>query len=176
MHEKDVEYVALWLHGTAHAAGKADMVRDLIRTASIQAIEMYGLPAEGEEDDPEDMPTLMGRFAAKWDECERDIREHLEGATTEPKEPAAGPSPAVKRPKGETDRWGYSLGTQAARINELLSGKEFRNTDEVFDVLVREFPTTTRARVSSHIQNLRDNHRSRLQEQRDGRRVAFRLE
>jgi hypothetical protein len=176
MHEKDVELLALWLYGTAHAAGQADMVRDLIRTASVQAIEMYGLPGEGEEDDPEDMPTLMGRFAAKWDDCERHTRAHLEGITTEADERGAETTPAKKGSQGATDRWGYTVGTQAARINELLSGNEFRTTDEVFDVLVREYPTTTRGRVSSHIQSLRHYHPSRLHEQRDGRRVAFRLD
>jgi hypothetical protein len=176
MHEKDVELLALWLHGTAHAAGQAGTVRDLIRTASVQAIEMYGLPGEGEEDDREDMPTLMGRFAAKWDECERHTREHLEGVTTEAPGGVSETGSAQTRPTGETDRWGYGVGTQAARINELLAGNGFRTTDEVFEVLVREFPTTTRGRVSSHIQSLRHYHPSRLQEQRDGRRVAFRLD
>jgi hypothetical protein len=74
-----------------------------------------------------------------------------------------------------TDKWGNGLGTQAARINELLSVGTFRSVNEVCNVLVREFPTTTAGRVRQHCQWLRENHPGRLQEQRDGRLVAFRL-
>ena len=76
MHEKDVETLAVWLHGTAHAAGQADLVRDLIRTAAVHSIEMYGLPTDGADGDPDDVPTVVGRFAAAWDECDHHARDH----------------------------------------------------------------------------------------------------
>ena len=75
----------------------------------------------------------------------------------------------------KTDGWGCGVETQAARINELLSGTDFRTTTEVYDALIRDFPATTRARVSAHIQWLRKHHRPRLLEQRDGHAVSFRL-
>jgi hypothetical protein len=65
-----------------------------------------------------------------------------------------------------SDRWGNGLGTQAARINQLLSTPEFRTIDEIYEILVREFPTTTRSRVSSHIKWLRDNYGSYLRSNR----------
>ena len=74
-----------------------------------------------------------------------------------------------------TDRWGSRLGTQAARINELLSGGAFLSVNEVLKILVREFPTTTAGRVRQHCYWLRKNHPSRLQERRAGRRVSYRL-
>ncbi len=74
-----------------------------------------------------------------------------------------------------TDRWGSGVGTQAARINELLSVAGFRSAGEVYDILVHEFPTTTFDRVHQHMGWLRQNHRAHLLEYREGHRVSFRL-
>lgn len=73
------------------------------------------------------------------------------------------------------DPWGYGLGTQAAGINRLLAGGEFRTISDVYAELARDFPRTTRARVNTHIAVLRRRHRACLLEKRDGRWVAFRL-
>ena len=70
------------------------------------------------------------------------------------------------------DKWGNAVGTQAARINELLSVPGFRLADEVYDILKRAFPTTTVGRVRSHFRWLRKHRGWHLQEHRNGRRVA----
>lgn len=77
----------------------------------------------------------------------------------------------VKNP----DRWGYGIGTQAARLNRMLAGSKYLSVDEMYDALVKEFSTTTRSRVSSHMTSLRRKQRGYLQEQREGRIVLFRL-
>jgi hypothetical protein len=74
-----------------------------------------------------------------------------------------------------TDKWGNGLGTQAAWINELLSGSSFRSVNEVYDILVQEFPTTTVGRVRQHCRWLRENHPNRLEESREGRLITYRL-
>lgn len=33
---------------------------------------MYGAPDSESDEDTEEMPTLIGRFAALWDECDRE--------------------------------------------------------------------------------------------------------
>jgi len=64
--------MARWLHMAAREAGKVELVRSLIQHAMRISIEMYGLPGENEPDDPEDMTTIVGCFAAAFDECERE--------------------------------------------------------------------------------------------------------
>jgi hypothetical protein len=160
MTDDPIESLALWLHWTAHSNGHADRLGELVRAATCEANGILGGLAGVEDDDPADVPTLMARFLAKWEECER-----LTG--TEPNATVVDRTP---------DPWGFSRGTQASRINELLAAGEFRTITDVYHELVREFPTATRARVNTHIQVLRQRHRMSLQEQRNGRRVAFRLE
>jgi hypothetical protein len=75
----------------------------------------------------------------------------------------------------DTDRRGNGVGTQAARISELLSSDSFQSVSEVYDTLVREFPTTTVGRVRQHCRWLPENHPGRLPESRDGRLVSNRL-
>jgi len=160
MSDDPIESLALWLHWTAHSNGHADRLGELVRAATREAHEIHNGSAGVEDDDPADVPSLMARFLAKWEECER-----LSGT---------GPNTVVG--DRTPDPWGFSRGTQAARINEMLAAGEFRSITDVYQELVREFPTVTRARVNTHIQVLRQRHRARLQEQRHGRRVAFRLE
>jgi hypothetical protein len=160
MSDDPIDALALWLHWTAHSTGQAGKLGELIRAAAREAHELHAGLAGVEDDDPADVPALMDRFLARWDECER-----LTG--TEPN------APPGERP---TDPWGFGRGTQAARINDLLAGDEFRTITEVYHEVAREFPTVTRARVNTHIQVLRQRHRASLQEQRNGRRVAFRLD
>jgi|SRR5947209_5770988 hypothetical protein len=158
MTDDPIEALALWLHWTAHSTGQAVRLGELIRTATREAHEIHADLAGAEDDDGVAIPALMDRFLARWEECER-----LTDAT---------PLPGER----ETDRWGFGRGTQAARINELLSTGNFRTISDVSAELVREFPTATRARVNTHIQVLRQRHRACLLEQRHGRRVAFRLD
>jgi hypothetical protein len=74
-----------------------------------------------------------------------------------------------------TDKWFNRLGTQAARINELLSAGTFLSANDGYDILVREFPTTTVSRVRSHFRWLDQHHPGRLREQRAGRLITYRL-
>ena len=71
----DVEKVALWLRQAAVEAGQVELVRSLIRAAVNVVGEIYD-PLEGENElDPDDpRHTIGGRFAAAWDECDRDKR------------------------------------------------------------------------------------------------------
>ena len=71
----DVEKVALWLRQAAVEAGQVELVRSLIRAAVNVVGEIYD-PLEGENElDPDDpRHTIGGRFAAAWDECDRDQR------------------------------------------------------------------------------------------------------
>jgi hypothetical protein len=160
MRDNEIESFALWLHWTAYSSGRTKLLGDLIRTASQEAREIYASPPGTDDDDREEMPALVERFAAKWEECERLVRQDSEIL-----------SDGIR----DLDKWGYSVGTQAARINQLLSGKDFLAITEVFSELVGDFPNTTRARVNTHIQVLRQRHRAQLLEQRSGRRVLFRL-
>ena len=76
---------------------------------------------------------------------------------------------------GKADSWGNRIGTQAVRINELLSVSEFRTIDQVYEVLVREFPTTTRGSVSSHINWFKKRHPKNLLTRGEGKGAAYRL-
>lgn len=72
----EVKFLAIWLYTAAYEAGHVELVRGLIRDAMKASVEMYGLPEDNEPDDPEAIPTIIGsRFAAAWDECDRDQRE-----------------------------------------------------------------------------------------------------
>ncbi|HEX3152967.1 MAG TPA: hypothetical protein VHR66_33150 [Gemmataceae bacterium] len=157
MHDDPIESLALWLHWMAHSSGRAPALAGLIQDAAREARDIHGTAA-GDDDEPTEMAALVDRFAAKWEECER-----LSAGDVEPGEPR------------DLDPWGFTRGTQAARINELLNGEEFRAVNEVFVELVKEFPTATRARVNTHVQVLRQRSRASLLEHRHGRRVAFRL-
>jgi hypothetical protein len=75
----------------------------------------------------------------------------------------------------QTYYWGNAVGTQAARINELLSDGMFLTVNDIYQILVREFPTTTSGRVRQHCRWLRENHPGRLEESRDGRLISYRL-
>lgn len=160
MHADEIESLALWLHWTAHSAGHAALLGDLIRAAAREAREIYVQPGGADEDEAGDMPALVDRFAARWEDCERLTRQ--------------ADSPAPGQPAAP-DPWGFGRGTQAARINELLAADQFRTINELFAELVRDFPGTTRARVNTHVQVLRQRHRPLLLERRHGRRVSFRL-
>ena len=74
-----------------------------------------------------------------------------------------------------TDQWGYSVESQAAHINVMLDGSDFLSTDDLYSELVKNLPSTTRARVSSHLTSLRKNPGANLEEQRVGRQVSFRV-
>jgi hypothetical protein len=70
----EVELLAIWLYGSASHAGRADLVRGLIRYAMEQAVEIYELPTMDEDDDPQAIPTIISKFAASWDEFDREMR------------------------------------------------------------------------------------------------------
>ena len=72
----EVEEVARWLHLAAHEAGQVELVRKLIRDAVNVVGDIWDPPEGGNEpDDPEDPRTVIGgRFAAAWDECDREAR------------------------------------------------------------------------------------------------------
>jgi hypothetical protein len=74
-----------------------------------------------------------------------------------------------------TDQWGSELGTQAARINELLTGGDYLSAGEIYNMTVGGFPTITVGRVHQHFRWLRDNHPARLQRLQQGHRVSYRL-
>jgi hypothetical protein len=70
----EVEFLALWLHLAAQQAGQLEVVRGVIRSAMNESVEMYGLREFDEPDKPWDIPALIGRFAAAWDEADRQSR------------------------------------------------------------------------------------------------------
>jgi hypothetical protein len=76
---KDIEQLAWWLHGAATEAGHKQIVRDVIGRASAMIQNGYGLPDDDQLDEIDDISTeirdIIARFAAAWDECERDQRE-----------------------------------------------------------------------------------------------------
>ncbi len=67
----EVELLAMWLYGEAKEAGQLDLVRRLINSSQKSSISWYGLPEGDEPDDPQDLSTIIGKFAATWDEVER---------------------------------------------------------------------------------------------------------
>jgi len=67
----EVELLAVWLYGEAEEAGQLSVLRQLVGSSSKSAREWYGLPEGDEPDDPEDLTTIVGKFAAKWDEIDR---------------------------------------------------------------------------------------------------------
>lgn len=81
----EVEFLAIWLHQATAEAGQLKLVRGLIQSAMREAIEMYGLPELDEPDDPQEIPTIIGKFAAAWDDFDRQIRQDAEN---EPMPPA----------------------------------------------------------------------------------------
>lgn len=78
----EVEFLAIWLRQAAAEAGHLKTVRRLIQSAMKGAIEMYGLPELDEPDDPQDIPTIIGKFAAAWDDFDRQIRQDAENEPT----------------------------------------------------------------------------------------------
>jgi hypothetical protein len=173
-HEHDVESLALWLHWLASSTGNAELLSQLIRSGVREVAELYGPPNNTDDD----MPTLVERFAREWEECENLVRRDGDGESSH----ATADAPVIELPNAPpilartaTDEWGFALGSQAAEINALLTGTEYRSINEVFEQVATRFPTITRARVNSHIQVLRHRFRPFLHEQRQGRNVSFRL-
>lgn len=72
----EVQFVAIWLYTAAKQAGKVEMVRDIIRQAMKESIDMYGLANFDEPDDPQFIPTMISKFAASWDDFDREEREN----------------------------------------------------------------------------------------------------
>lgn len=75
----EVQFLAIWLHTAAKQAGHLDLVRGLIRSAMKESVDMYGLPNMEEPDDPQDIPTIISKFAASWDEFDRQARQDEAG-------------------------------------------------------------------------------------------------
>lgn len=72
----ELQFLARWLYVAAEEANQVELVRGLIGDAMKASVEMYGLPDEDDLDDSEEIPEIIGgRFAAAWDECERERRE-----------------------------------------------------------------------------------------------------
>jgi hypothetical protein len=69
---------------------------------------------------------------------------------------------------------GSAPGTQAHAIDAMIAGERFFTIDEIYDRLVRSFPTTTRGRVSQHVRALRQAG-APLEERRDDRAIKVRL-
>ena len=69
---------------------------------------------------------------------------------------------------------GNSIGTQAHDINTMITGSRSFTIDEIYEALVRKYPTTTRGRVSSHIRALRTDG-APLVEVKQGRILYVRL-
>ena len=160
----EVEFLAIWLHGAAAEAGHLQLVRGLIQTAMKQAIEMYGLPELDEPDDPQDIPTVIGKFAAAWDDFDRQVRQ--DGGIEQPNSRSAGddrkpstrlPGQATSESKNKT-RYGSGEGTGAASIDivvmDMPLGREFTEAEVVDEVRRRKLQE--RKAVDKHLYALRN--------------------
>lgn len=65
MNDKDVEFLAIWLHSAARREGQLDTFRRVIRLAAEDAAQWY------QDDDEVGIRELIGRFAAEVDDLER---------------------------------------------------------------------------------------------------------
>jgi mRNA interferase MazF len=82
---RDAEDLAFWLHFAARKLGQQDVVRKIIARAFDEIRDFYCPPDEDDVPDAKtgDIPDDMGydvkqaaaRFAAQWDECEREARQ-----------------------------------------------------------------------------------------------------
>lgn len=74
----EIEQLAGWLHAAADEAGHKQIVRDVIGRTSAMIQDGYGLPDDDQLDDIDDISTelrdIIARFAAAWDDCERELR------------------------------------------------------------------------------------------------------
>ncbi len=103
MNETDIEILAVWLHAAARREGHLELFRRIIRLAAQDAAEMYA------DEDDFDVRSMIGRFAAEFDELERQHRqdEADEGERTS--------LPAVVRGNGVS----YPDGTERVHIHIL---------------------------------------------------------
>lgn len=76
----DVERLALWFEAAARYLKLSDEVRRVVAFAMNQAVEGYGLPSGDEDDQPDETPALVSRFAAQWDECAREAKRNEDEA------------------------------------------------------------------------------------------------
>ena len=72
---QDAKSIAEGLYLAAKSIRQIDQTRELIQTAMKEAKLTYGLPQKLDEpDDPNELTTVLGKFAAYWDEYDRTIR------------------------------------------------------------------------------------------------------
>ncbi len=169
MSQSELELLAVWLHLAADETGQVEVVRSLIRRAHATAIEMYGIPSAQVPCEGDHIVETLGQFAGLWDEdvAIQSARLH-DSAIAESTKIVNGSSQA-------RDLWNFTVGSQAARINELLNIDQFRTVNEIYDILVCEFATTTVERVRSHVYALKKKHPGLLKEKWEGNRVSYQL-
>lgn len=70
--DTDIERLAMWLHASATTLGQTEIVRRILRHAMEQSMSAEGQLEDNELDyREEETPSLLTRFTAHWDECER---------------------------------------------------------------------------------------------------------
>ncbi len=82
-----LQTLAVWLYEAARSSGQREVFRHLIRQATTEAQEMYGLPEEGEDaraEGADEATTILGCFAAAWDEHERMFPDEPTGDSNSP--------------------------------------------------------------------------------------------
>src|SRR5260221_1320126 len=72
------EVLALWFHGAARMQGQTEAMRNVVNKASQLAGDAQGLPAVLEKDRDDEAPAFIARFAAIWDEREREVKAEEE--------------------------------------------------------------------------------------------------